>query len=327
MAMNKLAGDTTGDLPKDTITASNTPLPTDTLTPTPEMDMHIWAGMANMPTARWGLSTSVVNGKIYAIGGHPDLATVEECDPSSNTWTTKADMPTGRSGLSTSVVDGRIYAIGGNTGGWGPSLPTVEEYDPITDIWTKKADMPTPRNGLSTAVVNGKIYAVGGMEVTAFEQWNTLRTVEVYDPATNNWMPRADLKRGRNWFNAVEQDGKIYAIGGFTPYEEVYDPATDEWTKLAVMPSTTHASAASVLDGKIYTFGGQVDPGGMGITIVFEYDPESDSWVTKPPMPFEAHHFSSSVVNRKVYCIGGSNKPYPNRPPHLSTVWKYSPVP
>ena len=38
-----------------------------------------------MPTPRWGLSTSVVNGKIYAIGGTPNglesLRTVEVYDP------------------------------------------------------------------------------------------------------------------------------------------------------------------------------------------------------------------------------------------------------
>lgn len=36
-----------------------------------------------MPTARWGLSTCVVDGKIYAIGGiggHKILATVEVYD-------------------------------------------------------------------------------------------------------------------------------------------------------------------------------------------------------------------------------------------------------
>ncbi|MBI1927374.1 hypothetical protein HYR99_24440 [Candidatus Poribacteria bacterium] len=44
-----------------------------------------WTKKANMPTARCCLSTSVVNGKIYAIGGAqrwPEmLSTVEEYDP------------------------------------------------------------------------------------------------------------------------------------------------------------------------------------------------------------------------------------------------------
>ena len=76
-----------------------------------------------MPTAREWLSTSVVNGKIYAIGGcerNPArawvISTVEEYDPATDTWKKKADMPTARGLLSTSVVNGKIYAIGGGPG-------------------------------------------------------------------------------------------------------------------------------------------------------------------------------------------------------------------
>jgi hypothetical protein len=116
------------------------------------------------------LSTSVVNGKIYAIGGWCDGAfhsTVEEYDPATDTWTKKADMPTARQWLSTSVVDGKIYAIGGKT------LSTVEEYDPATDTWMKKADMPTARLGLSTSVVNGRIYAIGASGGSVVEEYDT----------------------------------------------------------------------------------------------------------------------------------------------------------
>jgi N-acetylneuraminic acid mutarotase len=68
-----------------------------------------WTQKADMPTARLGLATSVVDGKIYAIGGYaaavsPGMRTVEEYDPATDTWTTKAPMPTGRHWLSTSVV-------------------------------------------------------------------------------------------------------------------------------------------------------------------------------------------------------------------------------
>ena len=65
------------------------------------------------------LSTSVVDGKIYAIGGWRDepqavgLSTVEEYNPAMDTWTKKADMPTAREFLSTSAVKGKIYTIGG----------------------------------------------------------------------------------------------------------------------------------------------------------------------------------------------------------------------
>jgi len=92
-----------------------------------------WTKKADMPTERYGLSTSVVNGKIYAIGGwnviDNDLKRVEEYDPVSDTWSrNKADMPTARSFLSISAVNGKIYAIGGYDDN-GSTLSTVEEYD------------------------------------------------------------------------------------------------------------------------------------------------------------------------------------------------------
>ncbi|MCH8289931.1 hypothetical protein IH992_02340 [Candidatus Poribacteria bacterium] len=92
-----------------------------------------------MPTAREFLSTSVVDGKIYAVGGRSNLrdtiATVEVYDTSQDTWTEAPDMPTARRGLSTAVVKGRIYAIGGKVGMRGEGIPTVEVYD--TDLGVK----------------------------------------------------------------------------------------------------------------------------------------------------------------------------------------------
>ena len=78
-----------------------------------------------MPTARSDFSTSVVDSKIFAIGGQDTtrtgtnlgiqaLSKVEMYDPETDTWEQRANMPTPRSAVSTSVVDGKIFAIGGD---------------------------------------------------------------------------------------------------------------------------------------------------------------------------------------------------------------------
>jgi N-acetylneuraminic acid mutarotase len=98
---------------------------------------------AKMPTPRSMFSISVVNGKIYAIGGEDrninvnnivnpcGVSTVEEYDPIKDVWTKKVDMPTKRCCLSTSAVNGKIYAIGGtDTLLLGEGFATVEEYTP-----------------------------------------------------------------------------------------------------------------------------------------------------------------------------------------------------
>ncbi|MEK7400009.1 MAG: kelch repeat-containing protein [Candidatus Poribacteria bacterium] len=158
-----------------------------------------WTKKADAPMARVMFSTSVVNGKIYTIGGMDSLlllgaseerdlenvttgtfvkGIVEEYDPKVDKWTRKADMPTPRFVFSTSVSNGKIYAFGG-TNENSDSLSTVEEYDPIKDEWLKKDDMPTPKAALSTCAVNGNIYVFGG--VGGAEQ-KILLTVEEYNP-------------------------------------------------------------------------------------------------------------------------------------------------
>ena len=70
-----------------------------------------WEEKEEMPTARYVFTTSVVDGKIYAIGGWPNLRTVEMYDPIRDRWIEKASMSTGRGFLSSAVVNGKIYAI------------------------------------------------------------------------------------------------------------------------------------------------------------------------------------------------------------------------
>ena len=157
-----------------------------------------WMTKANMPTARSWFSTSVVNGKIYAIGGYlraEVLSTVEEYDPATNTWTKKAHMLKARAYLSTCAVDGKIYAIGGGVG-----LSRIEQYDPVTDTWTRKTDMTNGRGFLGVSVVNGKIYAIGGLSSDG-----TVSIVEEYDPTTDSWSRKTDASAEDERFASVKR--------------------------------------------------------------------------------------------------------------------------
>ncbi len=291
----------------------------------------IWTTRADMPTSRWGLSTSVVEGKIYAIGGgqSPSGAYklfVEEYDPATDTWTKKADMPTARGFLSTSVVNGKIYAIGGAPHD-NSDTSTVEEYDPATDTWTRKADMPTERCSLSTCVVNGKIYAIGGWK----EPENfPFATVEEYDPATDTWTQKADMPQARFALSTSVIDGKIYAIGGVVVSDmtgpavstvEEYDPATENWTTKADMPTARAYLSTCVVNGKIYAVGGTPGSWRGLLSTVEEYNPVTDTWTTRPDMPTARCHNSTSVVNGRIYAIGGSVEYWPWTP--CSTVEVY----
>ncbi len=171
-----------------------------------------WTTKANMPTARNYMTSGVVNGKIYVIGGlaYGDhlLKTVEAYDPTTDKWVTKTDMPTARRGIAAGVVNDKIYVVGGLVCSNNDSTYTakMEEYDPATDTWTTKASMPTAREHLAAGVVNGKIYVIGGSAA--------LNTVEEYDPATNTWTAKASMPTARSDLTASVMNGEIYAIGG-----------------------------------------------------------------------------------------------------------------
>ena len=193
-----------------------------------------WARKADMKFPRGGLSTAVVDGKIYAIGGitrvgglPQTLLTVEVYDPATNKWTERAAMPTKRFSLSTAVVNGKIYAIGGRT--FNLYFSSVEVYDPKADKWTKKSHMPGKRSDLSASVVNGKIYVIGGGRVAGDAG---LARVDAYDPATDTWTQKTDIPTARVAVSIAVVNGKIYAIGGGGVFEgwqlfatvEAYDP-------------------------------------------------------------------------------------------------------
>jgi N-acetylneuraminic acid mutarotase len=116
---------------------------------------NTWSKRANTPTARWGLSTSVVRGKIYAIGGTTTtqskwrtVSTVEVYNPTTDRWTKEANMLTRRGWHASSAVFGKIYVIGGASrcisGKWPPTdaLSTVEAIDTGFAI-SAKGKLPT----------------------------------------------------------------------------------------------------------------------------------------------------------------------------------------
>lgn len=227
-----------------------------------------WENKTNMTTPRKQLTTSVVNGKIYAIGGfnheingYDSLRTVEAYDPKTDTWETKSSMSIGRSGLASAVVDNKIYVIGGNiteAGGSYPSsnyLGTLEVYDPKTDRWETKTPMPTNRQYFNAVAVEKKIYCIGGQDNSSF-----LNTVEVYDTETDTWETKANMLESRAIFSAHYFDGKIYAIGGFNGKSinsiETYNIETDTWKSISSFIGNIHDHTSVIIDDTVYLIGG-----------------------------------------------------------------------
>ena len=287
-----------------------------------------WTTRADMPTSRYVVRSTVVDGKVYAIGGDAGIraSRVEAYDPLTDSWTRKASMPYAEGQGGCSAVNGKVYVIGGTITPYGAPLAAVQEYDVATDTWTTKAAMPTARAWLSSSVVNGKIYAIGG---TRTYQGTPLSTVEQYDPATDTWTRKADMPTPRGNVSTSAVNGKIYAIGGspcipwyqgLSTVEE-YDPATDTWTRKADMPTGRTYFSTCAVNGKIYAIGGVKSHESDHVAPVEEYDPATDTWTTKADIPSARSGLATSAVNGKIYAIGG----WAGGGIILSTVEEYDP--
>lgn len=123
-----------------------------------------WTLGAPMPTPRAFVSTAVVDGKLYALGGtdpNNQWNVVEAYDPLTNSWTTKAPLPGPRSHAGAGIIDGRIHVVGG-MGLLGATVsPPHAVYDPATDSWSADEPMPLGSRFNVTDVINNALYIAG----------------------------------------------------------------------------------------------------------------------------------------------------------------------
>lgn len=125
-----------------------------------------WTTHAALPTPRDHFTVSVVDEKLYALGGRVDvdynrnLNRNEVYDPITDQWTILTSMPTARSGITSQALNGKIHVFGGESG--EGTFNQHEAYDPATGKWETKPPLPHAVHGLGSAVVDGKIHLLTG---------------------------------------------------------------------------------------------------------------------------------------------------------------------
>jgi N-acetylneuraminic acid mutarotase len=205
---------------------------------------------------------------VYVTGGYdgedfnPDVRAVWSYRPTLGFWVAAADMPAPRAAHASVGIGDLIYVVGGV----GTGSNALWVYNSVADTWdTSRPPLPTPREHLAAATVGGKLYVIGG-------RWGgqgNLRTLEIYDPATNTWTRGRDMPTARGGITASAVGGLIHVTGGedlgsSRTYEqhEVYDPATDTWATYPRLPTSRHGLASAAVDGRWYVIGGGMLAGG-----------------------------------------------------------------
>jgi N-acetylneuraminic acid mutarotase len=122
-----------------------------------------WTRKADVPVARFVLSTVVAGGKLFAVGGvmwpsQEFVAAFEAYDVDTDAWESKADMPVARAlTRSAHLIDEEIYTIGGEQ-----DYMPVMAYNPATDTWREVTRQRVPSMAVATARVGDTIYAFAG---------------------------------------------------------------------------------------------------------------------------------------------------------------------
>ena len=150
-----------------------------------------WQGFTKMPTARGGLASGALAGRVHVVGGEdlsPGGSTFSEhevYDPASDSWASGPALPTPRHGLTAQVVDGRLYVIGGGpTPGLSVSdVVEIFELGAIGGVTERPEEAETPlaapgssgpSTGLLTAMAGATaaaILAFGGAAWYARRRW------------------------------------------------------------------------------------------------------------------------------------------------------------
>jgi N-acetylneuraminic acid mutarotase len=283
-----------------------------------------------MPTARGYLGVTMVNEKIYAIGGSGPIGVNEEYDPATDTWITKTSMPDPQQSFAIAVYQGKIYCIGGMPTGFSGASGANKVYDPSTDSWETKTNILTARYGLLANVVNDKIYCMSGVKALGYNQGvEQLNVTEVYDPSSNTWTTKAPMSNPAGYVSAVV-DNKIYVIGpGLT---QVYDPSTDSWSTASPSPIDITAGGANGIAAAAAATTGTMAPKRIYVydgSSLQVYDPQTDSWTFGTAPPTKRQYLGIANVNDTLYFIGGITD-HPSGLPwyvlYLPTNEQYTPI-
>jgi N-acetylneuraminic acid mutarotase len=223
-------------------------------------------------------AAEVVDNRLWIIGGlGGGEGEVQVFDPDTKRWAFGPKMPFAAGSSATAAIGGVIYVAGGIVG--DTTTRQAARLDPATMTWTSIAPMPRARNHAASGTDGTRFYVFGGRgpgSGDSNEIANGFADVQVYDPATNQWIASDSgagspvaMPQGRGGMGkAVYVDGEFWVLGGETldgtgatehgVYDrvDVYSPATNSWRAGPPMPTARHGIFPLLAGRRIIVAGG-----------------------------------------------------------------------
>ncbi|MGI8891740.1 MAG: Kelch repeat-containing protein [Chthoniobacterales bacterium] len=280
-----------------------------------------WSATGSLITGRFSHSATLLAGGMVLVAGGETTGFVttdstELFDAATGTWTTTGSLNRARlSPTATLLSDGRVLVAAGSydvLGYGGFSLASAEIYDPASGAWTTTGSLKTSRDRHSaTLLPNGKVMVAGGLNYSTGLSEGPLASVEIYGPATGQWVVATSLATPRSSHTAtLLPDGKVLVAGGYNTSgylasAELYDPATGVWTETGSLQTARGDHTANLLEsGQVLVTGGN---GANGVLASAEiYNPSSGTWSATDSLAIARFaHTATLLADGRVLIAGG----------------------
>ena len=149
--------------------------------------------------------------------------------------------------------DGRVLITGGIDRPGGPTTDAAWIYDPDEAVFRPISPMSSSRRGHAMVLLNdGRVLVIGGETRSSPNvEFDPLRSVEVFDPAAEQFAAAGDLSVPRAFANAmVLPDGRVFVIGPggqAMPSVDIFDPQTGSFEQVG-LPESSPGHAALLPD-------------------------------------------------------------------------------
>ncbi len=231
------------------------------------------------------------------------------------------------------LPDGKVLVVGGTSNDRvNGMLASAEIYDPSADRFSPTGSMSVTREGQTqTLLPNGKVLIAGGIENFGFRE--TLRSAELYDPASGTFTRTSDMKHEREGHAAtLLRNGNVLLTGGRDNSQlslnsaELYDPASGTFRPTGHLKYAREAHTATLLDsGKVLVAGGGYSniPGGYVALYNCElYDPAAGAFSVTGRLAHERFgHTATLLRNGQVLIAGGHSGQITGLGPSVPSVF------
>ncbi len=249
-------------------------------------------------------------GIIFLVGSF-FLAAARTASDGPGTWEEGTPLPVQLAEMAGAAIGPAIYTGGGFTppagsiSTWFGRLDT-SAADPS---WEPLADLPVAVHHPGMTAADGRVWLSGGY-TGSLALASATRRLDVYDPSTDSWSPKADLPGRRAAHFLVHLNGRLYAIGGVGDRTEsmfVYDIAADEWGEVAGPTPREHLGGAASGD-RVYAIAGRGFGLGDRSNILEAYDPGKGEWSRLEEMPGSCGGCTAATTSDgRIHVTGGES--------------------